>query len=1302
MGRLYKGLPEPAKSMLEEFDSEDYQGVLEKCADWCDRYSLHGQQQTLPSPVNTLCIHVSPVKAIAIASCENKTLHVIDLKTNSLGPTLSLPATADSIVLMDSTDGEITFAAGCSDGRVRILRLKDTGDFQISDNSEPCPRGIRALSSYENRLYIGAEDGNVYILGQDLDVVPICHRESGIRSMVVGRLGDQLSIIVGTYRGRVEVLTPEGRVLGTAKLRLHPILPAREDPFNNWVRALTLTRLGEQNVILAGSENNYVTAHRLGKNQRQLKLLWHYKTNGWIFSIAAGDLNNDGKLEIAVGTWDGMLHILSEEGDLLWLRQMPDKVFSVRTWQTEDSPPQVILGLNNGEVRNFALDSQHVKQMSVAMQQLQAAIKKKIGAWGIEALQLRGIRETEFVVNSLTQMQRARVIPVNMHNYTSLLWKTLHFLLRLSGSQAVEVANFKTHNWITATLDMAVDDDSQVEVIAGTADGQVYVIRMDGSQLGDSISLGHEIVNIVPNVHDGDVTVIVATRNGEVFRLKCDPTGLNFDSELISFQEEGISAVAGLDNRLIVASGTERRLYILEKKGTHHEMDLLAIPNKLLVINREAHQWVVVGHENGLVAHYEVARWPWRATWTFDTHCQVTAIAYSEETGILIGTDGGDLYAFEPENGILKWSFATRIAVSAISVGKTINQDNLSNATTSIYVGSWDSQIYCLGPSGDLAWVEQMDDWVVTLMWLGEQKALGEHLVIGSADRKIHVLRLRLDSESLLDKCWSLLKEYGYRYNDLLNVSFTALKSGSNSDFLLRCFAFQQELTPEEFQRYRDKFLTLLDSDLRGSQLASIRVLPSINSLLKDRDRESILAKLLTSPEPNTIVRFLFMLPKLPGWDSLPSLAPAIRQLLKHQDAHVRYAAIRFIKNSKSQVRAELEDDAWELVLRPGEGESGRKTWLRVAAALCMANERRRETDIDALKYWALGSARLWKENQMIRDLVTDKIAQTQLLQCVDFSERVVNTARRGLRQMSSNPRLEVVICGSVARRTAIENVSDADFFVLFDDEGIPDESRAALVKAAQSLLDEVAEWFKSDGRLLIDVDSAKEATGLLTRTKYGELLGKFPTLFSIDSIVDVYAQSEEPRESGTRRLSVLAESDWLLNPSLLTKARQKVDTKLGISKKIATGNLPKMFFSDLDVWLQGVEVRTDMASAEKAKRDEVKFQAYRKLCVYSIKAAVFAELSREFPDSVHLLSQLQSPWITRMVALVGGFQADYEIRDHVALLLKRLGTLLKTIPYVPPTEFRDAMTNAVTIGTTLEELCKKVEGHYFDRIRPK
>jgi len=889
-----------ARLLLDQLDADKFLQVLDNCVQLCDTVVRDETREILRSPVNSLCTYALGEKRFALAACENRTLSVVDLSKSPicLLQKIDLPAIADSVVLLHNGP-EPRFAVGCSDGRVRIFALTPSNMIRPLSESADCSSGIRALTTSGSMVFIGTESGAIYSLrasarlgSKTLRPQKLFTCETGVRSLAVGRVSGTTLVFVGTYGGKVEAFTLAGTLRTSVAL---PLSGEDAKSSNNWVRALALMRRRGRDIIIAGSEDCCVSAFSIGQRDLIMRPLWKYRTGAWIFSIDTGDVNGDGSQEILAATWDARLYILSNEGLLLWFRKMPDRVFSVRTWRHKGaSQDSVLVGLNNGDLYSFRVDKNDLNYVTTVMRQLESRLKEKIDRWGLRLLEIHNVDEAIHVVNSLTRMHHATTLPINMQNYKDMLWRTFHFLLRLSGSRTVQVARVKTNNWVTALAKVEINGDRKDEIIAGTGRGELYIIRADSVHVDrHTVNPSSEVVRIIRSSHMGDPTVVVATADGRLHRFRITGRTVAEDAVTRGGRLMPFCDLVRYGMKFVAASDQRQHVRIINEWGEVACLKKLpSQPTQLLLTESPSGYLLISGLRDGKLYCHRLFDDTFDDVWVSSYKTEITALAQLNVKEILVGTEGRQLYCVDRENGGIKWWFGASGAITAIALSDAPSGND--GAGRLIFIGTLDSKIYCLDGGGDLLWMESTPDWVRSLLWIRSSDD-NEYLVMGSTDRSIHLLRLNMNVDVLVKQCWDLLNDCGYECEDLFGSGPASGKGLEPNDFLLQCYGIRTLKNSKAFDEHRQKILAMAQSGYSSNERAFIAALEEIDKNLSRSDREEIVDSILRGSNVNMVVGFLRFL-RGRKWLTLSKLMPHLQNLLREDDPQIRYAVLSMLR----------------------------------------------------------------------------------------------------------------------------------------------------------------------------------------------------------------------------------------------------------------------------------------------------------------------------------------------------------------------------------------------------------------------
>jgi hypothetical protein len=160
-------------------------------------------------------------------------------------------------------------------------------------------------------------------------------------------------LVVGTEYYTINCLNPEG----TARWRrstgcVSPTIQVAdldgdgklEVVYGDW-RAVNAVRGGE----LFSGPGTYA-----GRPDKGGGMVWRVNMGGEVEDTAVCDLNGDGKPEVVAGSDVGQLVCIAGDGEVLWRRDLVDKI----TWLTtarggKDGGTAVLVGTDTGEIRIF-------------------------------------------------------------------------------------------------------------------------------------------------------------------------------------------------------------------------------------------------------------------------------------------------------------------------------------------------------------------------------------------------------------------------------------------------------------------------------------------------------------------------------------------------------------------------------------------------------------------------------------------------------------------------------------------------------------------------------------------------------------------------------------------------------------------------------------------------------------------------------------------------------------------------------------------------------------------------------------
>jgi len=335
--------------------------------------------------------------------------------------------------------------------------------------------------------------------------------------------------------------------------------------------------------VVVGSWDNKIYA----LNGENGSLLWSYTTGRWVYSSPSlGDIDNDGKLEVVVGSWDGKIYALNgEDGSLLWSYTTGSYVSSSPSLGDIDNDGKLEVVVGSGDKKIYALNGEN----------------------------------------------------------GSLLW------------------SYTTGNAVRSSPSLAdIDNDGKLEVVVGSDDKKIYALNgEDGSLLWSYPTRGR--VYSSPSLgdidNDGKLEVVVGSWDGKIYALNGEDGSLLWSYTTGDYVVSS-PALGDIDNdgKLEVVVGSD--------------------DNKIYALNGE----------NGSLL------WSYTTGDYVSSSPSLGDIDNDGKLEVVVGSNDGKIYALNGEDGSLLWSYKTGDwGESSPSLGDIDNDRKLE-----VVVGSDDDKIYAI------------------------------------------------------------------------------------------------------------------------------------------------------------------------------------------------------------------------------------------------------------------------------------------------------------------------------------------------------------------------------------------------------------------------------------------------------------------------------------------------------------------------------------------------------------------------------------------------------------------------------
>ncbi len=340
--------------------------------------------------------------------------------------------------------------------------------------------------------------------------------------------------------------------------------------------------------------------------------------------------------------------------------------------------------------------------------------------------------------------------------------------LRLGLTVVSDLWSYKAKNWVSSVHAADIDNDGDIEIIAGSRDGRVYVLSKGGDVRWRRIVGSKSWVGAVTGLSasDGHARVVVGTRDGKVYAFDKDGRTVGRDGSLHAFDKE--SGIA-LDPRKEITAYWHSSKHVIRQ----------------IVRGSDQPRSIVIGSEDRCVYALDYESRALR--WTFATQGWVRAVCCYDIDGdgqpeilagsgdqhlyvldsqgnctgrrfiglqiltlyacdldqdgrveILVGTDSKDLTAFTPDLQE-KWHhpFPNRLLCLHVV-------DIDGDGHHEIIAGAEDKHLYVLDERGYLLWRHYLGYRVFSLYALDFNNDGIVEILAGGDDDRIHALRLRL------------------------------------------------------------------------------------------------------------------------------------------------------------------------------------------------------------------------------------------------------------------------------------------------------------------------------------------------------------------------------------------------------------------------------------------------------------------------------------------------------------------------------------------------------------------------------
>ena len=570
-------------------------------------------------------------------------------------------------------DGKVAWQSSLGE-EVYVAELADLTGDSAKELLVGGPRGVTALRGNGSSLWF-------YRTGYAVDAIFAGTMQSD----------GHAEVVVATGSEHVYRLTSEGKALwhywpqpqdstGTVT----GLAVADVDGDAQAEVALAFASFDEQGLPLSG------WIRLLDDNGEQL---WLRRQHSAVLSIAAYDPDGWGRYVIAAGTSAGELLILYADNSLRWEQQLESPVIQLLAGDLDGDQQDEIVAI--GERRFAALEDDGSLLWSRSApdrRAVDAALGNAEGSAGrpvavlssypgvrrsvVELIDIRGDIEESYALP--TSAALVAFSDLNLDDWGDLLLCTTDSVQMISRARGAArsrlIWSYSVQGEVIALDAADVDADGHFEILVGSLDQNVYVLKDDGS-----LSWRYPAPGAVQTVNTGDVD-----RDGQLEVI----VGYNKLDERGDSLGWGLSILRG-DGRALWQYQMDNRLWAV------HPAD----------VNADGKQDVVAGTGSNQISAISDGH----LLWSYRTLGSVVSLFAADlngsgQAGIVAGSEDNRAYVLFGR-GMLRWSYDTGRDVVAVCA-TDLNSDTLSEPV----VASAQGMIYAFRLGGEPLWRYDLND----------------------------------------------------------------------------------------------------------------------------------------------------------------------------------------------------------------------------------------------------------------------------------------------------------------------------------------------------------------------------------------------------------------------------------------------------------------------------------------------------------------------------------------------------------------------------------------------------------------
>jgi outer membrane protein assembly factor BamB len=872
----------------------------------------------------------------------------------------AIPVT-DIPLYKKTAQGQPCVFVGTRDGHVYAA---DQNGNKIPDWEYSTGRMIRQLYVQKNHphsIIVGSEDRCIHVLDR-LTGKPKCrpYQAGGwIRCVFVGDIdNDQRDeILAGSGDKNLYILDDRGQFLDKLYLG-HQIYALFAAP---------LTTGGPMTVITSSNRRELFvwTVQRREDGRWDQHKEWEISSESGVFdnrihSIYVHDINNDGKAEILLGSEDGSLYILDQQGSLLWKRRFGSCIYSIQASEINfDGQIEIMVGTeNNGAyVVQLTINNTAYKRIKEAMQDQQLASRN-------ELIKILTPREWAIFKDFIDDLPPERPVQMEVEKALQLLQAghyeqalALFLRVRQQRVQYCWAQPVTTHGYIWTLGIGQIERKGKYDLIVGTDEGYIHAIDIErGAQqhIWESPVYSRVRMLQIAPLRPGEPESIVAVLADHRLVI-LNNQGKIVKEHLFENTEDWVRCLhihvypEEQQRASQILLGLENNKILIWDGYMDRERQVIDTPQGIGILYTDqltptGSTQIISGTINNHIYVYDLAG---KEQWSFQTQGRIHALCVEDidrdgYAEVIAGCEDRYVYVLNHE-GQLQWRYRTERGVLDVTVGDIRlhnTNENPDQRLLEVLAASADGYIYVLNAVGDLLWKYKIGSRVRAIRARDINGDSTLEIAVASQNR-LDLLQI-LNNQQIYDyiqECWqgwiktkddlhSTIMELTHHSNEFMRAFALARLAGQRQRHEDDVKRFQEALRTEDSLEVKKELVRSIVLLLRLSpnqEEASLKGFTTQNeksfSEENARQARSFLRQLSADPDPDIRLAIVSILSMVLEIDE--GLCFEYLEYFTHNaDMWVRRAVVRQL----DELVKDHPERAFELLLTTLHDE---KAWIR-------------------------------------------------------------------------------------------------------------------------------------------------------------------------------------------------------------------------------------------------------------------------------------------------------------------------------------------------------------------------------------